>query len=360
MENKKRDYGVYFLNLLASGLFYSFITSKILSLNIQNSLLVVAVSSTASILVLLDVRNSNFLEKIPVRLFPMAGLVISVALFFLSHYFSNIYVYLVSYFLMEIIITVLLLIFQTGILKYEMNFTIGFLNMQLLRTLSTLLGFFIGVTLAQIQMENIFYLTFIVVVLLNLVGTYNYTEKIAKIAKPKVHVQRKYYYFIMGFFSTATILWIPLLTKSFIESNLVGLSWLPFVSPGIMSILFITLQKKKFWFYNSLFMETAYIVSFLCFSLVRGMNGNVFVQTILFSIITAIDLSLSIRIRKKLLEINQSSNMKYILQTISVSSSMIALAFSLFGSWDYIVENVLTALCVLSALYMIINKKEFV
>ncbi|MCI1072651.1 hypothetical protein EFL99_11435 [Lactococcus lactis] len=359
-SKKNIEYAVYFLNLLASSLFYSYITTNLLEMNFSNSLFIVVLSSIASLIILGDTRYTRLLEKIQIRIFPILGLVIAIFLLIVSGKVNGIVLYLTAFFLMEIVVSVLLLVFQTTILKDEMSLTVGFLNMQLIRTIAVLFGFFIGTILGQLNYKNLFFYIFLVVIILNILATFNYSDKSKQIKEESTEkVKGIHFYFMIGFLSTSTVLWIPLLTKEFISEKMVTISWLPFVLPGVASMLFIILQKRRTWFFDSMFMELTFIPLFIIFIVSRFLGVFPIIQVVIFSIIVALSLSLGVRIRKTFLELNIKNNMKYILQSLTVSSAFISLFFSLLGTYERLVEVTLAILCMSCVCFMIIRRRDF-
>lgn len=363
MIDEKKVYILYFINLITSSLIYSFITLKLISFQTPNTLIVIELSGVASIIILLDVKKFNILGNISLRKCSFIAVVLSIITFLLINVIQNSILYLSFYFIMELLILEMSLKFQTNILNNEISFSMGFLNMQILRTASTLTGFLIGSILGAFNSNNLFIYLFILLNLYTFFSSKNVVIDQRKIKKEinflsLNKIRGKIYYLIIGVLSTAITLWIPLIIKTYNEIGMSKLSWLPFVLPGIVSWGFMTLQKKIEQLYYSNIIEYIYIPLLVIFFIIRQSNLFPIFQAVLFSLITAISLSLSVRNRKIFLEMNLGNNMKYILQSLAVSSNIISIFFALFGKNSYIVELFLMLSCCLSVLYMIIRREK--
>ncbi|MCL2114153.1 MAG: hypothetical protein FWH31_09475 [Streptococcaceae bacterium] len=361
MSINKKNYFLYFLNLISSSLLYSFITLTLISLQFSNSLIIVFLSSVASLLILGDIKYSQWLEKIPIKFFSLIAFSLSILLLVGSYFFEGKFLYLSFYFAMEIVILSLSLVFQTKILKDELTLSAGFLNMQILRTVATMFGFLIGSILGALNQSEIFFYVFILITAYNLFATFNYEEKAQRDFEfQQEKVKGKQFYFIIGLLSTATTLWIPLIIQTFVQKGIGIFSWIPFILPGIFATIFMLLQKRYISLFRSHLMEFVYIPLFLGFYFLRFENIFPMIQAILFSMITALSLSLTVRNRKYFLQLNLENNMKYILQSLAISSGLISLFFSLFGKYEKTIEFILMFLCLVSVGYMIKERKKLI
>lgn len=356
----KKEYNIYFLNTLASGLFYSFITTKILSMNFPNIFIIIILSSIVDVLILGDLRGAKIIEKIKIKYYPLIGLLITILLFFLSESVESVYLYLISYFFVWLILAILALVFETLILKQSDELKKGFFNIGLIRTFAKLIGFFIGNVLAQLEGISTFLYIFVLLIMINICITWKYDTKIAQEnEKRESKILEKHFYLILGILGTATVLWIPMLTKDFLQSQMASFSWIAFVLPGVAIMIFLSLQKRYPLLIKPLIIECGFIALFFVFSVLRLLNLSIVVQVVVFSLLSAFNLSLSIKINKRFLEVNSKKNMKYILKTIGFSSSVVTLSFSFFNNHSGIIQGVLVISCMASAFYMIIKRSEF-
>ena len=359
MEKTRDKYILYFINVFISGIVYSFMTSKLIFLEVNNSLIVILISSVVDLIIMYDIRKHSYFEKIP----PYIYSVISLLFFFLIYLINvtNQWFYLIVYFYLSFFFSIVILFLQIAILDYEQNIKLGFLNMQFMRSASKMLGFLIGIVLEILSSDIYFFSILFLCVVVNIIGFRNlkwnnYEENEKRL---ELSIEGKRLYIILGIFSTATVLWIPLLVNTFNLYGLRSLSWVPFVLPGVLSMGLIHLQKKYRYLIDSLFMEYLYIPLMLCFLGLRMSNTFIVLQSILFSIIIAFSLSLSIKLRKYFLMINNRHDKRYLLQTLSMSSSIFSLIFSMLGVYRNYLEFILTMLCIVSVIYMIDKKENY-
>lgn len=73
MDETKNKYILYFINVFISGLVYSFMTSKLLSLGVHNSLIIIFIASVVDLVITYDTKKVIILSKyllIFIHLFP--------------------------------------------------------------------------------------------------------------------------------------------------------------------------------------------------------------------------------------------------------------------------------------------------
>lgn len=353
-------YVIYFVNLIASGFFYSYMTTKMINFGIKNSLIIILLSSVVDLLLIFDIQTFRFSEKLPINWIPFITLVITGILLCLQTSTNNILVFLMAYFFISLMFSIVLLVFQTKIIIDELNLTMGFLNMQLLRNIAKMFGFFLGNIFGSIDSDKLFLYLCLVILLINIFIIMPYREKSKleeTIATRKVNQVSAY--FFLGFLSTATVLWIPLLTKTFFEHHLLSISWLPFILPGVISTILLYVQKKTGWFIHNTVIEFCYFITFVAFFILRIEDSFPILQSVIFSFLVAFDLSLSVKIRKNFLQSNNKNNIKFLMQSLAVSSSIFSLIFSLFGKNNGIVELLLFVACIITAGYLIKKKDVY-
>ena len=64
MDETKNKYILYFINVFISGLVYSFMTSKLLSLGVHNSLIIIFIASVVDLVITYDTKKSHHFEQI--------------------------------------------------------------------------------------------------------------------------------------------------------------------------------------------------------------------------------------------------------------------------------------------------------
>lgn len=361
LESRKRQSIIYFLSLLLSGLLYSFMTGKLLQFEGMNSFLILLLASFVDLLLIVLLRRTQLIQQLPVFIYPLGALLGIIISVFLGQLTGTVGFYLVLYTYLSILISSLLMVYQEKILESEQSLTSGFFTVQLLRNGSKMLGFFLGILLSQFGTESLFrYL---------LMGGFFVTAWLTLLQKDRVEVVAPQAgerirgwlaYPLSGIFGTAIVLWIPLLTKAFIADGFEMMSWLPFVLPGILSITVIQLQKRYRQLYQSLFPEYMVLVLFGFFFFLRYMQAWPLLQVGIFSLLTALLLSVGIKVRTYFLKQNSEIDVKYVLQTLTVNSSLFTIAFSLLGSEGLVVEGLLFLACVLGLVFMIWKRAWFV
>ncbi|TWS98229.1 hypothetical protein FRX57_04665 [Streptococcus cuniculipharyngis] len=357
---KKNLYLAYFLNIFASGLLYSFVTSKLLDYHLTNSLLVIAISSIVDLVIMQDILVTRFIVKIGYQRLAFLSFILSVTCsLFVNVYPTGLVFILFSYAILSLLISAMVLFLQEAILKDELGVTVGFFNMQQLRNISKMLGFFCGIVVKLLPLDYLYLYVLTLVTVINLlVGKVpRYTAEVSLHHRKKI--KEKSLYLLMGTYSLVTVLFIPLMTKRFIDSGLDNISWFPFILPGIASIALIQFQKTYPQISNSLVMEWSYVPLLLGFFSLRMSGNSPIVEVLIFSLIVALSISLSIKIRKRFFKVNAKNDMKYLCQSLSLVSSLLSLLFSLLGFYGHRLEWLMFFIALLTTTYLILNGRAF-
>lgn len=74
MEKTRDKYILYFINVFISGIVYSFMTSKLIFLEVNNSLIVILISSVVDLIIMYDIRKHSYFEKIPPYIYSVISL----------------------------------------------------------------------------------------------------------------------------------------------------------------------------------------------------------------------------------------------------------------------------------------------
>lgn len=350
-----KNYQIYFLNILASGLYYSFLTSQVVTSQVSNKLSIIAVSSIANLIIFFDFRNFHFLEKFSVRRINEIGLFIGVSLLTISRYDTSFFFYLLSYFLITIILSFVTIIFEKKILSAEMSLENGFINIQMLRNFSKMIGFFVGVMLSQYS-QSLFLYFFIFLMILNTLNVRQVVyEKEEENPKSVSSIEKKYLFLMLGILTSMTTIWIPLLTSDYTTDYLKRVAWLPFVLPGVFIVLFLAIQKKFRILQKNFLIEGVYIGVLLFFLFLRVNHFDIILQTIIFSCLSALSISVSVKLRESFIKANANHrNMKFILQSLYVSTEFFIFLVAIINGFSQGVPIYIIFLSMLSVLCLLI------
>lgn len=360
LSNTGKVYSVYFLNLLISGFFYSFMTGTLIRFNSQNTLLILLVASGIDLLIMVLLKRTSWIQSLSLKAYSWLSLLVFLFFFGWTYLQDQLYLYLSMYFAITLLMSCMSLLLQEQILKEELNLTTGFFNIQLLRNGSKMLGFFLGILLSGEHLRVFFLYLCLLFLLLNAFFSLSLTDKLElESSEKQASIAGKESYLLLGVTGTTMVIWIPLITKTFIEENLQAISWLPFLLPGVASILLIQLQKKYLWLFTSTIIEYLSLLLFVVFFYLRSVSLFPVLQAIVFSILTACLISLGIKIRKYFLNENQGNDMKYILQTLSVNGSLFAILLSLLGQQVLLLEVGLFLANIGIIIYLVFRKERY-
>lgn len=355
----KKTYSIYFLNLLASGLFYSFLTAKLIESAYNNKLLIVALSAIIQIFIFLDLKTINILKRCSAQTFSILGVIIGIVAIICQNHLT-IAVLMIIFIALTLIVSVLSLILENRILLLEKSVADGFINMQTYRTLAKLLGFLLGILLSEIS-SIYFIIFFLIIFVINLSLTYN-THWVLKssIAKNKDKILYLRYLLILSILGVSTSLWIPLFVLETIQQGYKLYSWVPFVMPGICILIFNMIQKKYRQLQDNIIPELLYGLLLIILLMICLYVPNVFIQTFIFSIATAVGLGVSIKMRKLFIINNKNIDNKILLQAISLFASVASLVSALLlGGLNHL-NYILIAVNLATVAYLILfERKQF-
>lgn len=360
LSNTEKVYSVYFLNLLISGFFYSFMTGTLIRFNSQNTLFILLIASGIDFLIMFLLKRTSWIQGLSLKAYSWLSLLVFLFFFGWTYLQDQLYLYLSMYFAITLLMSCMSLLLQEQILKEELNLTTGFFNIQLLRNGSKMLGFFLGILLSGENLRVFFLYLCLLFLLLNAFFSFSLTDKLElESSEKQASIVGKESYLLLGVTGTTMVIWIPLITKTFIEENLHAISWLPFLLPGVASILLIQLQKKYLWLFTSTIIEYISLLLFVIFFYLRSVSLFPVLQAIIFSILTACLISLGIKIRNYFLNKNQENDMKYILQTLSVNGSLFSILLSLLGQQVSLLELGLFLANISIIIYLVFQKERY-
>ncbi|PWI26464.1 hypothetical protein [Kurthia sibirica] len=158
----KLKYNLYFLFIIASGLVYSYTTTIVAQSVLENKLIILALSAVISLLIFVDLQKLHLLSRISLNSFFYLGIILCGIIAAISLFSTNAYTYVIFYFFINIIISVVILLFENEILTEELNLSNGFLNLASVRNLAKLFGFAIGALL--INVPSYYFIAFILLI----------------------------------------------------------------------------------------------------------------------------------------------------------------------------------------------------
>lgn len=360
LSNTGKVYSVYFLNLLISGFFYSFMTGTLIRFNSQNTLFILLIASGIDLLIMFLLKRTSWIQSLSLKAYSWLSLLVFLFFFGWTYLQDQLYLYLSMYFAITFLMSCMSLLLQEQILKEELSLTTGFFNIQLLRNGSKMLGFFLGILLSGENLRIFFLYLCLLFLLLNALFSLSLTDKLElESGEKQARIVGKESYLLLGITGTTMVIRIPLITQTFMVGNLQAISWLPFLLPGLASILLIQLQKKYLWLFTSTIIEYLSLLLFIIFFYLRSISQFPILQAIVFSILTACLISLGIKIRNYFLKKNQGNDMKYLLQTLSVNGSLFAILLSLLGQQAAILELGLFLANVGIIIYLVFRKVRY-
>jgi membrane protein len=186
MDETKNKYILYFINVFISGLVYSFMTSKLLSLGVHNSLIIIFIASVVDLVITYDTKKSHHFEQISPYIYSLISLLVFLLICLINS--TSQWFYLIVYSYLSFFFSIVTLFLQTEILDYEQNVKLGFLNMQFMRSASKMIGFLLGILL-EILSNDIYFLSILFLCFLaNTIGLKNLNWSSHKKIEKKVQL----------------------------------------------------------------------------------------------------------------------------------------------------------------------------
>ncbi|GEK33031.1 hypothetical protein [Kurthia sibirica] len=352
----KLKYNLYFLFIIASGLVYSYTTTIVAQSVLENKLIILALSAVISLLIFVDLQKLHLLSRISLNSFFYLGIILCGIIAAISLFSTNAYTYVIFYFFINIIISVVILLFENEILTEELNLSNGFLNLASVRNLAKLFGFAIGALL--INVPSYYFIAFILLIFSTSVLLLKEKFVLRKHVEEKKldsrfkNLNKKRYFVILGVLATTTTIWIPIFVNDFIQEDMQKLSFVPFVLPGIA--IFIVLELVKRNILSTIFKKpiAVYLIVSLLFMLYLLYIPFVWVGVILFSLLTAIGILVSIDLRKTFLEANVAIDSKFVLQSLYLNGAIFLLIFSSIYKYLEVLQFVIIILNSISMIYL--------
>ena len=165
----------------------------------------------------------------------------------------------------------------------------------------------------------------------------NYKNKTEKNSERLVFsdLKRKYIIVNTALLSGTAVFFIPMFIKQLAARNLIQYSSIVFFIPGLTVVLFLILTKKYEINLNNILIS--YIILDMVFFIFVICKVFLPLQVILLSLIVALGVSISIRLRTNFIKINDKDYRKSIVQIFRISAPVFTIILSFVGLY---VENI--------------------
>ena len=203
--------------------------------------------------------------------------------------------------------------------------------------MSKLIGFSLGSYIYKVNIEEYLIVFIIVFVLFSSLKINNFKNKTEKNSERLVFndLKRKYIVVNTALLSGAAVFFIPMFIKQLAARNLIQYSSIVFFIPGLTVVLFLILTKKYDINLNRILMF--YIIFDIVFFILVICEVFLPLQVILLSLIVALGVSISIKLRTNFIKINNKEYRKSILQIFRISAPLFTIVLSLIGLY---LENI--------------------
>lgn len=323
------------LNLILSVL-YSYITVKFISVYNFPIYIILFITTLIEFFILLDTSYFKIITGIKTKYLYYMLIVFSIVMFIFKRNINITYV-LIFYFVYYLLITIVLLNYNLFVIEESKSIKDGVTDISLYSNLSKLLGFSLGSYIYKVNIEEYLTVFIIVFVLFSSLKINNFKNETEKNSERLVFndLKRKYIIVNTALLSGAAVFFIPMFIKQLATRNLIQYSSIVFFIPGLTVVLFLMLTKKYDINLNN--MLISYIILDIVFFILVICKVFLPLQVILLSLIVALGVSISIRLRTNFIKINNKEYRKSILQIFRISAPLFAIILSLIGLY---LENI--------------------
>ena len=347
------------LNLILSVL-YSYITVKFISVYNFPIYFILLITTLIEIFIFLDTSYFRILTSIKTKYFYYILIVFSVVVFILKNNI-NLYYVLTFYFVYYLLISIVLLNYNLFVIEKSKSIKAGVTDISLYSNLSKLLGFSLGSYIYKVNIDEYLIVFIIVFVLFSSFKINNFKNETEKDSEKLVFnkLKRKYIIINTALLSGAAVFFIPLFIKQLAARNLIQYSSIIFFIPGLTVVLFLILTKKYDINLNKILMS--YIVLDIVFFILVICKVFLPLQVILLSLIVALGVSISIKLRTNFIKINDKDYRKSIVQIFRISAPLFIIILSFVGLY---VENIayyillINAISAIHVLYVNLRNRE--
>ena len=350
--NVKLERSLYLcLNLILSVL-YSYITVKFISVYNFPIYIILFITTLIELFILLDTSYFKIITGIKTKYLYYMLIVFSIAMFIFKSNINITYV-LIFYFVYYLLITIVLLNYNLFVIEESKSIKDGVTDISLYSNLSKLLGFSLGSYIYKVNIEEYLIVFIIVFILFSSLKINNFKNKTEKNSERLVFnkLKRKYIIVNTALLSGTAVFFIPMFIKQLATRNLIQYSSIVFFIPGLTVVLFLILTKKYEINLNNILIS--YIILDMVFFIFVICKVFLPLQVILLSLIVALGVSISIRLRTNFIKINNKEYRKSILQIFRISAPLFTIILSLIGLYLENIAYYILLINILSAAHVL-------
>ena len=339
------------LNLILSVL-YSYITVKFISVYNFPIYIILFITTLIEFFILLDTSYLKIITGIKTKYLYYMLIVFSIVMFIFKSNINITYV-LIFYFVYYLLITVVLLNYNLFVIEESKSIKAGVTDISIYSNLSKLLGFSLGSYIYKVNIEEYLIVFIIVFVLFSSLKINNFKNKTEKNSERLVFndLKRKYIIVNTALLSGAAVFFIPMFIKQLAARNLIQYSSIVFFIPGLTVVLFLILTKKYEVDLNKILIS--YIILDMVFFIFVICKVFLPLQVILLSLIVALGVSISIKLRTNVIKINDKEYRKSILQIFRISAPLFTIILSLIGLYLENIAYYILLINILSAVHVL-------
>ena len=339
------------LNLILSVL-YSYITVKFISVYNFPIYIILFITTLIEFFILLDTSYFKIITGIKTKYLYYMLIGFSIVMFIFKSNINITYV-LIFYFVYYLLITIVLLNYNLFVIEESKSIKDGVTDISLYSNLSKLLGFSLGSYIYKVNIEEYLIVFIIVFILFSSLKINNFKNKTEKNSERLVFnkLKRKYIIVNTALLSGTAVFFIPMFIKQLATRNLIQYSSIVFFIPGLTVVLFLMLTKKYDINLNNILIS--YIILDIVFFILVICKVFLPLQVILLSLIVALGVSISIRLRTNFIKINNKEYRKSILQIFRISAPLFTIILSLIGLYLENIAYYILLINILSAAHVL-------
>lgn len=339
------------LNLILSVL-YSYITVKFISVYNFPIYIILFITTLIELFILLDTSYFKIITGIKTKYLYYMLIGFSIVMFIFKSNINITYV-LIFYFVYYLLITIVLLNYNLFVIEESKSIKDGVTDISLYSNLSKLLGFSLGSYIYKVNIEEYLIVFIIVFILFSSLKINNFKNKTEKNSERLVFnkLKRKYIIVNTALLSGTAVFFIPMFIKQLATRNLIQYSSIVFFIPGLTVVLFLILTKKYEINLNNILIS--YIILDMVFFIFVICKVFLPLQVILLSLIVALGVSISIRLRTNFIKINNKEYRKSILQIFRISAPLFTIILSLIGLYLENIAYYILLINILSAAHVL-------
>ncbi|MES0857818.1 hypothetical protein ABS784_16775 [Geobacillus sp. G4] len=344
---------LYFFLILASGMAYSYTITRIVSISSLSPFLVIIINSIISVFIVIDFL---FIKKISTLHSKTISLITSfflLILFFLSYVLKDeVVILLVTYAVLFFSSSYVGRSLEEKILENDKRLFGGMVKISVVGNLAKLVGFGLGVFIFSIPLRiYMFSSLFLFIVIASINVQHNFSTNKAVILSRK-KVDSISLLIFMGIISSIPILWIPSLVERFDQEGMIRLSFIPFVLPGIMNVLFLRYLKAKG--YNR-HIPLFYFVLTVFFMVIYFTDTPLIFQAVVLSTIITLGVAINVHINTIFIHKNKKRDKRELMQIIKVVISISTLLFSFLGMYIYFIVHLMLLISAILSLIVFVS-----